>query len=57
MSTDTKLGNEFLRVPKLDVSGKNWVIGTDETPVDPDALAEWDKRQAIVKQQIASRDV
>ena len=26
MSTSTKLGNEFLRIPKLDVSGSNWVI-------------------------------
>ena len=26
MSTSTKLGNEFLWIPKLDVSGSNWVI-------------------------------
>ena len=26
MSTSTKLGDEFLRIPKLDVSGSNWVI-------------------------------
>lgn len=29
MSTTTKLGEEFLRVPKLDVSGSNWVIYKD----------------------------
>ena len=26
MSTTTKLGDEFLRIPKLDVSGTNWVL-------------------------------
>ena len=26
MTTTTKLGDEFLRIPKLDVSGSNWVI-------------------------------
>ena len=26
MSTTTKLGDEFLRIPKLDVSGSNWVL-------------------------------
>ena len=26
MSISTKLGDEFLRIPKLDVSGSNWVI-------------------------------
>jgi hypothetical protein len=26
MSTSTKLGDEFLRIPKLEVSGTNWVI-------------------------------
>ena len=26
MSVTTKLGDEFLRIPKLDVSGTNWVI-------------------------------
>jgi hypothetical protein len=26
MSTTTKLGDEFLRIPKLDVAGTNWVI-------------------------------
>ena len=29
MSTSTKLGNEFLRIPKLEVSGSNWVIFKD----------------------------
>jgi hypothetical protein len=29
MSTLTKLGDEFLRIPKLDVSGTNWVIFKD----------------------------
>ena len=30
MSTSTKLGDEFLRIPKLDVlSGANWVIFKD----------------------------
>ena len=29
MSASTKLGNEFLRIPKLDVSGSNWVIFKD----------------------------
>ena len=29
MSTSTKLGDEFLRIPKLDLSGKNWVIFKD----------------------------
>jgi hypothetical protein len=29
MSVSTKLGDEFLRVPKLDVSGTNWVIFKD----------------------------
>ena len=26
MTTSTELGDEFLRIPKLDVSGSNWVI-------------------------------
>jgi hypothetical protein len=26
MTTTSKLGNEFLRIPKLDVSGSNWVL-------------------------------
>ena len=26
MTTTTKLGDEFLRIPKLDVSGSNWVL-------------------------------
>ena len=26
MSVSTKLGDEFLRIPKLEVSGTNWVI-------------------------------
>ena len=26
MATSTKLGDEFLRIPKLDVSGSNWVL-------------------------------
>ncbi|KAG6864577.1 hypothetical protein C0991_008511 [Blastosporella zonata] len=26
----TKLGNEFLRIPKLDVAGSNWVIYKDQ---------------------------
>ena len=26
MSTSTKLSDEFLRIPKLEVSGTNWVI-------------------------------
>ena len=29
MSISTKLGDEFLRIPKLDVSGMNWVIFKD----------------------------
>jgi len=29
MSTTMKLGNDFLRIPKLDVSGSNWVIFKD----------------------------
>ena len=29
MSTTTKLGDDFLRIPKLDVSGSNWVIFKD----------------------------
>ena len=29
MSTSTKLGDEFLRIPKLEASGKNWVIFKD----------------------------
>ncbi|KAF8799616.1 hypothetical protein BYT27DRAFT_7042724, partial [Phlegmacium glaucopus] len=29
MSTSTKLGDEFLRIPKLDASGANWVIFKD----------------------------
>ena len=29
MSVTTKLGDEFLRIPKLDVSGTNWVIYKD----------------------------
>jgi hypothetical protein len=29
MSTSTKLGNEFFRIPRLDVSGSNWVIFKD----------------------------
>ena len=29
MSTTSKLGDEFLRIPKLDVSGTNWVIYKD----------------------------
>jgi hypothetical protein len=29
MSVSTKLGDEFLRIPKLDVSGTNWVIFKD----------------------------
>jgi hypothetical protein len=29
MSASTKLGDEFLRIPKLDVSGTNWVIFKD----------------------------
>ncbi|KAJ3780764.1 hypothetical protein GGU10DRAFT_414662 [Lentinula aff. detonsa] len=29
MTTSTKLGDDFLRVPKLDVTGKNWVIYKD----------------------------
>ena len=29
MSVSTKLGDEFLRIPKLDVSGSNWVIFKD----------------------------
>ena len=30
MSTSTKLGDEFLCIPKLEVSGKNWVIFKDQ---------------------------
>ena len=26
MTTTSKLGDEFLRIPKLDVSGQNWVL-------------------------------
>ena len=26
MTTTSKLGDEFLRIPKLDVSGSNWVL-------------------------------
>jgi hypothetical protein len=26
MTTTSKLGDEFLRIPKLDVSGTNWVL-------------------------------
>ena len=26
MTTTTKLGDEFLRIPKLDISGSNWVL-------------------------------
>ena len=29
MSVSTKLGDKFLRIPKLDVSGTNWVIFKD----------------------------
>ena len=29
MSTSTKLGDKFLRIPKLEVSGTNWVIFKD----------------------------
>ncbi|KAF8799808.1 hypothetical protein BYT27DRAFT_7027195, partial [Phlegmacium glaucopus] len=29
MSTSTKLGDEFLRIPRLDASGSNWVIYKD----------------------------
>ena len=29
MSASTKLGDEFLCIPKLDVSGSNWVIFKD----------------------------
>ena len=29
MSVSTKLGDEFLHIPKLDVSGTNWVIFKD----------------------------
>ena len=29
MSTSTKLGDEFLRIPKLEVSGTNWVVYKD----------------------------
>ena len=29
MSTSTKLGDKFLRIPKLEVSGSNWVIFKD----------------------------
>src|SRR5271156_4138000 len=29
MSISTKLGDEFLRIPKLDVTGSNWVIYKD----------------------------
>ena len=29
MSISTKLGDEFLRIPKLEVSGTNWVIFKD----------------------------
>ena len=29
MSVSTKLGDEFLRIPKLDVSSTNWVIFKD----------------------------
>ena len=29
MSVSTKLGDEFLRIPKLEVSGTNWVIYKD----------------------------
>ena len=29
MSASTKLGDEFLQIPKLDVSGSNWVIFKD----------------------------
>ena len=29
MSSTTKLGDEFLCVPKLDVTGTNWVIYKD----------------------------
>ena len=30
MSTTTKLSNDFLCIPKLDVSGSNWVIFKDQ---------------------------
>ena len=29
MSVSTKLGNKFLHIPKLDISGNNWVIFKD----------------------------
>ncbi|KAJ3740883.1 hypothetical protein DFH05DRAFT_1404893, partial [Lentinula detonsa] len=86
MTTSTKFGDDFLCVPKLDVSGKNWVIYKDrikwsidargllkhvdgstptvETTVtstdgsktvsNAEAVLEWKKGEAIVKQQIAS---
>ncbi|KAJ6614478.1 hypothetical protein B0H10DRAFT_1803401 [Mycena sp. CBHHK59/15] len=28
-TTSTKLGDDFLRIPKLEVTGKNWVIYKD----------------------------
>ena len=29
MSASTKLGDKFLQIPKLDVSGSNWIIFKD----------------------------
>ena len=37
MSTSTKLGDEFLRIPKLEVSGANWVIYKDRFTLALDA--------------------
>ena len=37
MSISTKLGDEFLHIPKLDVSGSNWVIYKEHFTWLPDA--------------------
>ncbi len=37
MTSSTKLGDDFLRVPKLDISGKNWVIYKDRFKWSVDA--------------------
>ena len=41
-STTTKLGDDFLRIPKLEVTGTNWVIYKDRFiwAVDARGLAE-----------------
>ncbi|KAJ7261624.1 hypothetical protein C8J57DRAFT_1071940 [Mycena rebaudengoi] len=58
-TTTTKLGDNFLRIPKLEVTGTNWVpvvLTAEHIVLNKEWKKEvklWQQGKAIVKQQIA----